>query len=208
MSNCGRPRSVVVEIHRSMAVAHSRCTVAFHHASTHTMMDVNQRRRSVMATTQCAIILFLYHLPIVYSWDVNKATNRYHWKNDFSDWTHPGHCRFYFRHGNSKVFSGLRRQRHALPLTLHSRANNKEDWDPELNNSSPHQFHRRHILLSSAIMLSATIATSTLSPRAASARGLVHFPCVVPLANVYHFMRVGTSLLEEQGTSTNVGFTN
>jgi len=40
---------------------------------------------------------------------------------------------------------------------------------------------------------------SALSPTSpAQARGLVSFPCVAPLLNVYHLMRAGTTLLEEQ----------
>jgi broad specificity phosphatase PhoE len=40
---------------------------------------------------------------------------------------------------------------------------------------------------------------SAFSPASsAQARGLVSFPCVAPLLNVYHLMRAGTTLLEEQ----------
>lgn len=47
-----------------------------------------------------------------------------------------------------------------------------------------------------AMMGLSTILPGGSSP--ASARGLVRFPCVTPLLNVYHLMRAGTSLLEEE----------
>ncbi len=43
----------------------------------------------------------------------------------------------------------------------------------------------------------ANAAAAMLVSFPANARGLVSFPCVMPLLNVYHFMRAGTSLLEE-----------
>lgn len=70
------------------------------------------------------------------------------------------------------------------------------------NDDSPNDWCRRQLLLSSAVMLTSTI-TLSLS-QAASARGLVHFPCVRSLANTYHFMRVGVTLLEEQGTKQKI----
>jgi hypothetical protein len=55
--------------------------------------------------------------------------------------------------------------------------------------------NRRHFLwttLCTPILL-------TLDSKMASARGLVYFPCRTPLANSYHLMRVGITLLEEEG---------
>jgi hypothetical protein len=48
-------------------------------------------------------------------------------------------------------------------------------------------------------LFSTLIAPIVASARTASARGLVQFPCKTPLANSYHFLRVGTTLLEEEG---------
>jgi hypothetical protein len=43
-----------------------------------------------------------------------------------------------------------------------------------------------------------------LAPKVVQARGLVRFPCVDTLANSYHFLHAGTSLLQEEGIwSTN-----
>jgi hypothetical protein len=53
----------------------------------------------------------------------------------------------------------------------------------------------------SAALVGLTATTTTLLPPAVAwARGLVQFPCVTPLANSYHFLREGTTLLEEEGT--------
>jgi len=46
----------------------------------------------------------------------------------------------------------------------------------------------------------ATLLTASLSPiKSAEARGLVKFPCITPLANKYHLMRAGSSILQEEG---------
>jgi hypothetical protein len=60
------------------------------------------------------------------------------------------------------------------------------------------QIWRGSVIASAAFLVGST--TTTLSPPAAWARGLVQFPCVIPLANSYHFLRAGTTLLEEEGT--------
>lgn len=49
-----------------------------------------------------------------------------------------------------------------------------------------------------------TVPLLGLQSRPVNARGLVRFPCNEPLLNTYHFMRAGTSLLEEENVwSTN-----
>jgi hypothetical protein len=59
---------------------------------------------------------------------------------------------------------------------------------------------QRRRLVSSVLLTGLAMA----SPDTATARGLIQFPCTTPLANVYHFLRSGTSLLEEEGMlSTN-----
>ena len=55
---------------------------------------------------------------------------------------------------------------------------------------------RKNVL--SCLFSAAAIATTTMPPLAAIARGLVQFPCTTPLFNTYHIMRAGTSLLEEE----------
>jgi hypothetical protein len=62
--------------------------------------------------------------------------------------------------------------------------------------SSP---QRRRLLLNNV----ATIGSAMLPiwggfAHPCEARGLVQFPCDVPLANTYHLVRAGTSLLEEE----------
>jgi hypothetical protein len=55
----------------------------------------------------------------------------------------------------------------------------------------------------SSVTASATavlVGSTAMVLPAAWARGLVQFPCVTPLANSYHFLRAGTTLLEEEGT--------
>ena len=61
-----------------------------------------------------------------------------------------------------------------------------------------HMPDRRQLLLSSALSVSSLLMSPS---RPASARGLVQFPVDNPdnLLNTYHFLRVGTSLLEEEG---------
>lgn len=63
------------------------------------------------------------------------------------------------------------------------------------------QSDRRRFLSLSAASL-ALILLMQGGPKAASARGLVQFPCARPLANSYHLMRAGTTLLEEEGMDT------
>jgi hypothetical protein len=49
-----------------------------------------------------------------------------------------------------------------------------------------------------------TLASLGIQVDKAAARGLARFPCKEPLLNTYHFMRAGTSLLEEENVwSTN-----
>ena len=65
---------------------------------------------------------------------------------------------------------------------------------------SPRRTFFRHVgTLSSAIAVSSSLVTSIVLPsKPAIASGLLRFPCIEPLHNQYHFMRAGTSILEEQ----------
>ena len=76
----------------------------------------------------------------------------------------------------------------ALYATLQSNADDMPD------NNSNHR-NRRDFLVSLTTLLS-TLGSHSAP---ASARGLVQFPCPDGLANTYHFLRVGTTLLEEEG---------
>jgi hypothetical protein len=87
-----------------------------------------------------------------------------------------------------------RNNSHCLKVSEQSRL---QVTDQRCNNNDRRQF------LWSALVTTpiATLLAATARPLPASARGLVHFPCTTPLANSYHLMRVGTTLLEEDGTS-------
>ena len=64
----------------------------------------------------------------------------------------------------------------------------------------PDQFRRRLFLRRSLH----TLTLLGVQSGTANARGLARFPCKEPLLNTYHFMRAGTSLLEEENIwSTN-----
>jgi len=56
-------------------------------------------------------------------------------------------------------------------------------------------FFQRVVTTSTTMTLLLTSSSSSLP---AHARGLVSFPCTGPLLNIYHIMRAGTSLLEEE----------
>ena len=95
----------------------------------------------------------------------------------------------HYRYGESFVF--CRRGVTSNSLTSLSRTALSSSSDE--NNIG---LDRRHFVASSAALLGLV--------QNASARGLVQFPVDQPLLNEYHFMRAGTSLLEEQGIwSTN-----
>lgn len=63
-----------------------------------------------------------------------------------------------------------------------------------------HSDHRRRQLFSSAFSSAAAAMLICPYGHASHARGWVQFPCVTPLANSYHLLRAGTTLLEEEGT--------
>jgi hypothetical protein len=93
----------------------------------------------------------------------------------------------------------------AAPPPLHD--NNTNDSPLNLVSSSSRQIPdgvvedatRRNLLASTLTPPLFLLLLGTTSP--AQARGLVQFPCTAPLANTYHLLRVGTSLLEEEGTA-------
>jgi hypothetical protein len=91
----------------------------------------------------------------------------------------------------------------SLNLKLASQASSDNDQESESDisssassSSSSFSRSRRNLLLSLPLMLSITAAAFG-SPQPAHAQ-LVQFPCKEGLANTYHFMRAGESLLEEQ----------
>lgn len=177
------------------------------------------RQRSVLVATIYATFLLLF-LRIVDSWDIGHVGRQtycrriYRWRNDHSYSRRPYHCCNLCRHGNPNTFSSPLRRRNSLQLGLFSFGNNNDierrnndtshmatadtPQHPITTNNAPtHCLNRRNLLLSSILMIT---STSTLSlPKPAMARGLVHFPCVRSLANSYHFLRVGATLLEEDG---------
>ena len=94
----------------------------------------------------------------------------------------------FLRPGPRRIFS------HPLVLGASSTIRDDDDDDPEETSFTFGSCQRRHFLGSLPL-----IALLLQKPPAASAKGLVTFPCDYPLVNKYHLMRAGTSLLEEQG---------
>jgi broad specificity phosphatase PhoE len=74
--------------------------------------------------------------------------------------------------------------------------NNIESFDDE----TPHRdsIYRRKFFA----QVSTTITLLTFAPSFAKAQGLVLFPCTTPLSNIYHVMRAGQTLLEEEDILT------
>ena len=66
-----------------------------------------------------------------------------------------------------------------------------------LHGSNRRSFFRQALRTPVAAMLGLSVA-GTQQPQPALARGLMQFPCTQPLVNRYHFMRAGTSLVEEE----------
>lgn len=188
-----------------------------------TMMSVHQRR-SILVATICGTFLLLF-LPIVDSWDIGHVGRQtycsriYHWRNDHTYSRLSCHCCNLFRRGNPNTLSTPLRRRKTLQLALFSFGNNMDierrsndnshlatadtPQDPSTTNNAPTNcFNRRHLLLSSMLMITSTSTLSLSKP--AIARGLVHFPCVKSLANSYHFLRVGLTLLEEEGKKKHI----
>jgi hypothetical protein len=58
---------------------------------------------------------------------------------------------------------------------------------------------RRNLLLKWTQRMMIGYGVFLPSVQSAQARGLVQFPCPKGLANSYHFLRVGTSLFEQEG---------
>lgn len=83
-------------------------------------------------------------------------------------------------------------------FTTHIRATNINDIKPSCLDS------RRRKLLHRTIEVITGCGVTFVSPKYVEARGLVQFPCPNGLANSYHFLRVGTSLFEEEGRSQNL----
>jgi hypothetical protein len=80
----------------------------------------------------------------------------------------------------------------------------QSNWKPDNSNlvtdtAGPNASHRRQFLWSTIVAPVTSTMVGCSSPYVAAARGLVQFPCKVSLANTYNLMRVGMSLLEEEG---------
>jgi hypothetical protein len=86
---------------------------------------------------------------------------------------------------------------HAQP-NIHYQSINKNDKSidcpPDASNNK--NVNKRRQLLSIPLM---TLMTTVLDTQPSHARGLVQFPCKKGLANTYHFLRVGQTMLEEEG---------
>jgi broad specificity phosphatase PhoE len=59
-------------------------------------------------------------------------------------------------------------------------------------------YYDRRAFFHTLAVLAGASCSAFSRPSLANARGLVSFPCVAPLLNVYHIMRAGTSLLDEE----------
>ncbi|KAG7366697.1 histidine phosphatase superfamily branch 1 protein [Nitzschia inconspicua] len=120
------------------------------------------------------------------------------------------------QHGATRILLGIShpvpcRWRHSTrskkPYCLHGdyRRLAVSRIDDDGNESSLNCQQRRQFLQRFTTNLSTMATASTLfarsiatQPLAAHAMGLMKFPCTEPLHNTYHFIRAGTSLLEEQ----------
>ena len=181
------------------------------------------QRKFAIVLAVCSKILFLPVVHHCYALDMalhNHVISKSQWKNYFSDSSRPYHqCNLFRRSAPLTFFRPLRQRKKLQVLAFNLQSANDEYDDTEWknnvseylilpthkpsasNNTNPYHLHRRQFLFSSLMLLTSTTTTLFLPP-SASARGLVHFPCVRPLANSYHFMRVGVTLLEEQGTKS------
>lgn len=74
-----------------------------------------------------------------------------------------------------------------------------DDDDEKMAVSWQKQSRRRLLLLKPLRAVTTLLPLLLLRPASTSARGLVQFPCKTPLANNYHLMRAGTTMLEEEG---------
>jgi hypothetical protein len=96
-------------------------------------------------------------------------------------------------------------QRILLKQGAESRSSNDDDRRlvNDYNNDDDSNIvnsNNRRRLMSLPISLFGIQCINTNNNNPAFARGLVEFPCKKGLANTYHFLRVGTTLLEEEGT--------
>lgn len=73
-----------------------------------------------------------------------------------------------------------------------------QDNDYESSEEGSTYLDRRNFLSQLANVPVLTGAASALSPSGPANAGLMRFPCASPLVNRYHFMRAGTSLVEEE----------
>lgn len=88
-------------------------------------------------------------------------------------------------------------RRHDLSLTTSTDDTSPSNYDDAYNRREFFQQAARYAATATTTS-TCTAVMMSISSRPANARGLVSFPCVNPLLNVYHLMRAGTSLLEEQ----------
>jgi hypothetical protein len=140
---------------------------------------------------------------MVHGWLLPNHNVRHHWlqvvQND---------NRYHCKYPQKQFYMSLRQtyKTHRLNSSLRDDRNNDEDnatsmpFDKHTKQQQHTSIHRRQFLLySTSVYTSIIVQTSNI--KAAHARGLVHFPCVTPLANTYNLMRVGCTLLEEDGTN-------
>ena len=93
-------------------------------------------------------------------------------------------------------------------MKLHGEGKNHDSGKDDMMRNPSHQWNRRRLVHSIVTSLTTSGIISGQYPlkysetdnnnNMAYALGLLQFPCTKPLSNIYHFIRAGTSLLEEQ----------
>lgn len=91
-----------------------------------------------------------------------------------------------------------RRTKRKEGLCLSSSAQDDIDGSDEYLDPVDVSQQRRRLLLSPTILPALLLPLLLTASQPSEARGLVQFPCP-KLSNTYHFLRVGTTLLEEEG---------
>jgi broad specificity phosphatase PhoE len=88
------------------------------------------------------------------------------------------------------------RSKSVLSISPKRRAVENDNNRGDANRPIGSSLDRRSFCVQGTVPFALALAGS-IQPGAAQARGLVQFPLSKPLSNTYHFMRVGTTLLEE-----------